>query len=117
MTILIYLKQSFDATVGDFEVISDRYHYVEFTQPYISSGLEMVVSLKPDKLKEKWMFMRTFTTEMWFMLFVTHLSVCFVVWLIENEHGDNPEIKGIGAMLWFSVTVLFFAHSKYSHKK
>ncbi|KAM1177301.1 hypothetical protein COP2_017197 [Malus domestica] len=114
MVKLVYNK-SLDAAVGDFEVISDRYHYVEFTQPYISSGLEMVVPVKPDKLKEKWMFMRAFTTEMWFMLFVTHLALCFVVWLIENEHGDNPEIKGIGAMLWFSVTILFFANREQVH--
>ncbi|KAB2619390.1 glutamate receptor 2.5-like [Pyrus ussuriensis x Pyrus communis] len=102
MVKLVYNK-SFDAAVGDFKFISDRYHYVEFTEPYISSGLEMVVTVKPDKLKEKWMFMHAFTKEMWFLLFVTHLSVY------------NPKLKGTGAMLWFSVTVLFFAHRKRVH--
>lgn len=101
-----------DAAVGDIEVVADRYHFVEFSQPYVSSGLVMVVTVKPDKLKEKWTFMKTFTKSMWFLMIVTHLSVCFVVWLIENEHGDNLELKGIGAILWFSVTVLFFAQSK-----
>ncbi|PQQ15592.1 glutamate receptor 2.9-like [Prunus yedoensis var. nudiflora] len=104
----VYYK-GLDAAVGDIEVVADRYHFVEFSQPYVSSGLEIVVTVKPDKLKEKWMFMKTFTKSMWFLMIVAHLSVCFVVWLIENEHGDNLELKGIGAMLWFSVTVLFFA--------
>ncbi|KAH0988489.1 hypothetical protein GBA52_015666 [Prunus armeniaca] len=104
----VYYK-GLDAAVGDIEVVADRYRFVEFSQPYVSSGLVMVVTVKPDKLKEKWMFMKTFTKSMWFLMIVAHLSVCFVVWLIENEHGDNLELKGIGAILWFSVTVLFFA--------
>ncbi|CAL8996363.1 unnamed protein product [Prunus brigantina] len=106
----VYYK-GLDAAVGDIEVVADRYHFVEFSQPYVSSGLVMVVTVKPDKLKEKWMFMKTFTKSMWFLMIVAHLSVCFVVWLIENEHGDNLELKGIGAILWFSVTVLFFAQN------
>ncbi|XP_062023537.1 glutamate receptor 2.7-like isoform X1 [Rosa rugosa] len=103
----VYYK-GLDAAVGDIEVIADRYHYVEFSQPYISSGLQMVVTVKPDKLKEKWMFMNAFSKSMWLLMITTHLSVCFVVWFIECEHGQNFELEGIGAILWFSVTVLFF---------
>ncbi|KAK9928474.1 hypothetical protein M0R45_025607 [Rubus argutus] len=102
------VEQGMDAAVGDIEVIADRYHFVEFSQPYISSGLAMVVPAKPDKLKERWMFINAFTRRMWFLMIIAHLSVCFVVWFIESEHGHNFELKGIGAMLWFSVTILFF---------
>ncbi|XP_021820186.1 glutamate receptor 2.6-like [Prunus avium] len=54
----VYYK-GLDAAVGDIEVVADRYHFVEFSQPYVSSGIVMVVTVKPDKLKEKWMFMKT----------------------------------------------------------
>ncbi|KAK9928477.1 hypothetical protein M0R45_025610 [Rubus argutus] len=103
----VYYK-GLDAAVGDIEVIADRYHFVEFSQPYISSGLAMVVPAKPDKLKERWMFINAFTRRMWFLMIIAHLSVCLVVWFIETQHGHNDELKGIGAILWFSVTILFF---------
>ena len=103
-----------DGAVGDIEVYADRFQYVDFTQPYISSGLEMVVTVKPDKVKETWMFMKAFTKKMWLQFIFMHLSICFMVWLIENQHGQNPEFKDLGDMLWFSATVL--AQSKYHFK-
>ncbi|PON65079.1 Ionotropic glutamate receptor [Parasponia andersonii] len=104
----VYYK-GLDAAVGDIEVFADRFRYVEYTQPYVSSGLEMVVTVEPDKVKETWMFMKAFTRRMWLQLILMHVSICSVVWLIENQHGQNPELKGLGVMLWFSVTMLFFA--------
>jgi hypothetical protein len=90
--------------------MADRLEYVEFTQPYVESGLMMVVNVKPDKLKEKWLFINVFTKKMWLLMVAMHLFVGFIIWLIEN--ANNPEFKGFGAMLCFSVTVLFFAQSK-----
>lgn len=101
-----------DAAVGDTEIIADRFRYAEFTQPYVESGLVMIVKVKPDKLNEKWLFIKVFTKSMWLILVVMHLFIGFVVWLI--EHGVNSEFEGFGAMLWFSVTVLFFLQSKSS---
>lgn len=103
-----------DAAVGDISVLADRFRYVEFTQPYISSGLEMVVTVEPNKVKEIWTFMKAFTKKMWMQLVFMHLSICSLVWLIEIQHGQNPEFKGLGDMLWFTATVLFFAQSKSS---
>lgn len=107
------MKQDLDAAVGDTEIMAYRFQYVDFSQPYVSSGLVMVVSLKSDGVKGTWMFMKTFTPKMWLIMMFMHLSICSVVWLIENEHAQNPEFKGFGAMLWFSITVIFFAQSKY----
>lgn len=106
------MEQDLDAAVGDTEIMAYRYQYVDFSQPYVSSGLVMVVSLKPDRVKRNWMFMKAFTKKTWLLMLFMHLSICSIVWLIENEHGQNPEFKGFGAMLWYSTTVLFFAHSK-----
>jgi hypothetical protein len=98
-----------DAAVGDTEIMADRMQYAEFTLPYIESGLVMVVTVKPDKLKEIWLFIKVFTKKMWLLMVAMHLFIGLVIWLIEN--GGNPEFEGIGAMLWFSVTVLFFIQS------
>lgn len=93
--------------------MTDRFRYAEFSQPYIESGLLMIVPVKRDKLKEKWLLMKAFTTRMWLLIVTMHLFIGFVVWLI--EHGGNPEFEGFGALLWFSVTILFFVQSKFIH--
>lgn len=71
----------------------------------------MVVPVKSDT-NETWVFMKTFTVEMWLLLAGMHLFIGFVIWLIERE--DNAELKAFGAMLWFSFSVIFSAQSKTS---
>ncbi|KAK4859601.1 hypothetical protein QYF36_008424 [Acer negundo] len=56
--------KSLDAAVGDTETRVDRYQYAEFSQPYVESGLVMIVLVKPDNSKETLLFMKTFTTKM-----------------------------------------------------
>ncbi|GMI82636.1 GLUTAMATE RECEPTOR 2.7, glutamate receptor 2.7 [Hibiscus trionum] len=102
----VYSK-GLDAAVGDTEIMAYRCQYAEFSQPYLESGLTMVVTVKPDKSKEQWMFLETFTMRMWLITIAMHTFIGFVIWLI--EHAENPDLKSFGAMLWFSVTVLFFA--------
>ncbi|KAK8646601.1 hypothetical protein V6N13_120381 [Hibiscus sabdariffa] len=102
----VYSK-GLDAAVGDTEIMAYRYQYAEFSQPYLESGLIMVVTVKPDESKERWMFLKTFTRRMWLITIAMHTFIGFVIWLI--EHAENPDLKSFGAMLWFSVTVLFFA--------
>jgi len=47
---------------------------------------------------------------MWLMMIAMHIFVGFVIWMIERE--VNEDLRGLGSMLWFLVTVLFNAHSK-----
>ncbi|KAJ7966618.1 Glutamate receptor [Quillaja saponaria] len=103
-------KKDMSAAVGDIAILAHRYQYVQFSVPYVESQLVMVVQLKPDKSKEKWMFVNTFTKEMWLLTAAMHLLIGFVIWMI--EHQDNSEFEGFGAMLWFSVTVIFFTQSE-----
>lgn len=103
-------NKSLDVAVGDTEIMADRYQYVEFSQPYIESGLVMVVTTEPEN-SELWIFMKAFKTEMWVLMAVMSVFIGVVIWLI--EHMENPEFRGsfcyqLGTMLWFSVTVLFF---------
>ncbi|KAI5431131.1 hypothetical protein KIW84_035335 [Lathyrus oleraceus] len=101
-------NKTLDAAVGDTSIVAYRYHLVEFSQPYIESGLHMVVTEQPAKSKETWMFLAAFTKEMWLMMTAMHVFVGFVIWLIERE--VNEDLRGFGSMLWFLVTVLFYAH-------
>ncbi|KAL2576088.1 hypothetical protein AAZV13_16G055600 [Glycine max] len=101
-------NKTLDAAVGDTSIMAYRYHLVDFSQPYVESGLDMVVREQSTKSKETWIFFDAFTKEMWLMLVALHIFVGFVVWLIERQ--VNAELKGLGSMLWFLVTVIFYAH-------
>ncbi|RZB59826.1 glutamate receptor 2.5-like [Glycine soja] len=101
-------NKTLDAAVGDTAIMAYRYHLVDFTQPYIESGLDMVVKEKSAKSKETWIFLDVFTKEMWLMIVALHIFVGFVIWFIERRH--NAELKGLGSMLWFLVSVIFYAH-------
>jgi len=107
--------QTLDAAVGDTSIVAYRYHLVDFSQPYVESGLHMVVTEQPEKSKETWMFLHAFKKEMWLMMIAMHIFVGFVIWMIERE--VNEDLRGLGSMLWFLVTVLFYAHSKSSNMK
>ncbi|KAB1201747.1 Glutamate receptor 3.6 [Morella rubra] len=54
----------FDAVVGDITITTNRTKMVDFTQPYIESGLVVVAPVK--KLNSSaWAFLRPFTPMMW----------------------------------------------------
>ncbi|XP_047156258.1 glutamate receptor 2.5-like [Vigna umbellata] len=101
-------NKTLDAAVGDTSIMAYRYHLVDFSQPYLESGLNMVVPEQSKKSKEAWMFFDAFTKEMWLMMTTLHIFVGLVIWLIERQ--VNAELKGLGSMLWFLVTVIFYAH-------
>ena len=69
----------------------------------------MIVTEKSEKSSPVWM-LKTFTPRLWLQIATLHMLVAFVVWLIERN--DNPEFTGIGSMLWFCVTIIFYAQSK-----
>lgn len=54
-----------DAAVGDTEIMADRYVYAEFSQPYIESGLVMVVKVKPSLKESEFIALNPFTKKTW----------------------------------------------------
>ncbi|CAL5336466.1 unnamed protein product [Camellia sinensis] len=57
-------ENKYDAAVGDIIIITNRTRIVDFTQPYMESGLVIVVPVKEIK-SSAWAFLRPFTVEMW----------------------------------------------------
>ncbi|RDX61832.1 Glutamate receptor 3.2, partial [Mucuna pruriens] len=102
----------FDAAVGDIAIITERTKIVDFTQPYIESGLVVVAPVK--RLKSNaWAFLRPFSPVMWGVTALFLLLVGAVVWIL--EHRTNDEFRGppkeqIVTVLWFSLSTMFFAH-------
>ncbi|KAK6283886.1 hypothetical protein POUND7_002838 [Theobroma cacao] len=103
-------NKTYDAAVGDITILAERMEYVEFTQPFVESGLSMIAPTKSDS---EWMFMKPFTLEMWVATGALFIYTMFIVWFL--EHSSNPEFRGglkneIGTALWFTFSSLFFAH-------
>ncbi|XP_027918723.1 glutamate receptor 3.6-like isoform X2 [Vigna unguiculata] len=105
---------AFDGVVGDLTISTNRAKIVDFTQPYIESGLVVVAPVK--KLKSNaWAFLRPFTPMMWFVTGMFFLVVGAVVWTLER--GTNDEFRGPArrqfvTIIWFSFSTLFFTQNE-----
>lgn len=98
--------------MGDIGIFADRFEYVDFSQPYLVSGLMMIVREEKENWKELWVFMKTFTMTMWIILPLLHIFIISVVWLVREEDSEAPLTSGFGNMLWFAIAVIFYAQSK-----
>ncbi|KAF5741440.1 Glutamate receptor 3.4 -like protein [Tripterygium wilfordii] len=106
-------QNNYDAAVGDVTIITNRTRIVDFTQPYMESGLVVVVPVKEEK-SSPWAFLQPFTWQMWGVTGAFFLFVGAVVWIL--EHRLNHEFRGtprqqLMTICWFSFSTMFFSHS------
>ncbi|XVE69579.1 hypothetical protein DITRI_Ditri10aG0002500 [Diplodiscus trichospermus] len=102
----------FDAVVGDIAIVTNRTKIVDFTQPYVSSGLLVVAPFKKHNTGA-WAFLRPFSPRMWIVTGSFFLVVGIVVWILEHRINDDfrgPPKHQVITVLWFSFSTLFFAH-------
>ena len=91
MTLVNWVLQKYDATVGDITITTNRTRIVDFTQPYMESGLVVVAPVREVK-SSPWSFLKPFTWQMWCVTAAFFLFVGAVVWIL--EHRMNPEFRG-----------------------
>ncbi|XP_030544270.1 glutamate receptor 3.4-like isoform X2 [Rhodamnia argentea] len=105
-------QNNIDAAVGDITIVTNRTKIVDFTQPYMESGLVVVVPVKEQK-SSPWAFLKPFTVPMWCVTGAFFLFVGAVVWIL--EHRLNHEFRGsprqqLITIFWFSFSTMFFSH-------
>ncbi|CAN6276719.1 unnamed protein product [Urochloa humidicola] len=106
------VTDEFDAVVGDVAIVTNRTKVVDFTQPYVGSGLVILTSVKSQG-SNGWAFLQPFTIRMWSVTGVFFLIVGTVIWLLEHRINDDfrgPPVKQVITVFWFSFSTLFFAH-------
>jgi glutamate receptor, ionotropic, plant len=91
LTLVHYVLQKYDAAVGDITITTNRTRIVDFTQPFMESGLVVVATVKKTK-SSPWAFLKPFTWRMWCVTAVFFLFVGAVVWIL--EHRINSEFRG-----------------------
>ncbi|KAH0917233.1 hypothetical protein HID58_024893 [Brassica napus] len=88
----------FDAAVGDIAIVTKRTRIVDYTQPYIESGLVVVAPVTA--LNENpWAFLRPFTPPMWAVTASFFMVVGAVIWILEHRTNDE-----------FTFSTMFFSH-------
>ncbi|KAI5565566.1 hypothetical protein BDE02_14G130400 [Populus trichocarpa] len=105
-------QDRYDAAVGDVTIVTNRTKIVDFTQPFMESGLVVVAPVKEQK-SSPWAFLKPFTIQMWLVTGAFFLFVGAVVWIL--EHRMNREFRGppsqqIMTIFWFSFSTMFFSH-------
>lgn len=110
----VFLKK-YDAVVGDITILANRSEYVDFTLPFMESGVFVIVPLKNDKRKNAWIFTKPLTMGLWLTTGAFFVFTGFVVWIL--EHRANDEFRGpigeqVGKIFWFSFSTLVFAHKE-----
>ncbi|XP_059072638.1 glutamate receptor 3.3 isoform X2 [Cryptomeria japonica] len=107
--------QEYDAAIGDIPITPARLQRVDFTQPYVTAGLVVVVRQKGYSSEKAWSFLKPFTPALWFTMLAFVVFTGLVVWVL--EHRKNKQFKGrlkqqVGTSIWFSFSTLFFAQSE-----
>ncbi|KAL1220434.1 Glutamate receptor 3.7 [Cardamine amara subsp. amara] len=98
----------YDAAVGDIAIVPSRSKLVDFSQPYASTGLVVVIPANDDNAT--WIFLRPFTIGLWFIVLASFLVVAVVIWILEhriNEDFRGPPLKQLITMILFSFSTLF----------
>lgn len=114
VSFILFCEQKFDAAAGDITIRANRSKYVDFTQPFLESGVAMVVPVK-DRKKGAWTFLKPLTWDLWVTSGCFFVFMGFVIWIL--EHRTNEEFSGsphqqVGTGFWFSFSIMVFAHSK-----
>lgn len=105
-------NKEYDGVVGDSTITTKRLDLVDFTQPYMESGLEIIVPWKNMRRNNEWAFLQPFTPAMWVTTGTFFLFTGAVIWTL--EHRTNYAFRGrpqkqIVTSLWFIFSTLFFA--------
>lgn len=100
--------------VADITITANRSQMVDFTLPFMSSGISMVVPFRDQRSKRAWVFLKPLRYDLWLVSFAFLVFTGFAVWAM--EHRINDEFRGppsyqIGTLLYFGFSTLVFSHS------
>ncbi|WCJ37575.1 glutamate receptor 5 [Euphorbia peplus] len=99
----------FDAVVGDIAIVTNRTKIVDFSQPYVATGLVVVAPIHNSK-GSAWVFLKPFTLDMWCATAASFVMIAVVIWILEHRVNDEfrgPPRRQLVTMFMFSFTTLF----------
>lgn len=95
----------YDALAGDITIRADREGEVDFSLPYLESGVVMVVRAEPDRLKNMWIFLKPLSWDLWLTIVVADIFIGLVLRMLERH--VNPQ-RQLGMLFLFPLVALAF---------
>ena len=89
--------------VGDIAITTDAAKIVDFTQPFIESGLVVVAPINQQSKSNAWAFLRPFTPMMWFVIVIFFFVVGTSTWVLERRTNDDfrgPPRRQLVTIIW-----------------
>ncbi|KAF3582217.1 hypothetical protein DY000_02034360 [Brassica cretica] len=107
----VYLGR-YDAVVGDTTILANRSSYVDFTLPFIKSGVGLIVPMDDLVNRDHFSFLKPLSWKLWVTSFVFFFFIGFTVWVV--EHRVNPDFQGpkryqASTIFWFAFSTMVFA--------
>uniref|UniRef100_A0A1J3FSN4 Glutamate receptor n=6 Tax=Noccaea caerulescens TaxID=107243 RepID=A0A1J3FSN4_NOCCA len=107
----VYLGR-YDAVVGDTTILANRSSYVDFTFPFIKSGVGLVVPVGETVKRDLLDFLKPLTWKLWLTSFASFFVIGISVWALENK--VNPDFQGshyyqASTIFWFAFSTMVFA--------
>nr|GMC62348.1 glutamate receptor 3.6-like [Ipomoea batatas] len=102
----------YDAAVGSIAITTNRTLMVDFTQPYIESGLVVVAPFR-ERGSNAWAFLRPFSPMLWCVTGMFFLVIGVAVWILEHRMNDDfrgPPRKQLETIFWFGISTFFSAN-------
>jgi ionotropic glutamate receptor len=95
----------FDAVVGDVTITAKRAEQVQFTQPFLDSGLLAVVRLRNvDNINSGFAFLMPFSIGMWLLTLGFFTTGVLALYLL--EYRRNSASRQFGSTVWTSFSTL-----------
>lgn len=107
--------QEYDGVVGDVAVLAERLRIADFTQPFIESGLVVLVPVQNNRETNPWAFLRPFTLHLWLTVLLSFACTGAVIWIL--EHKVNDDFRGPPRMQLVTVLTFIFSTMFFSHKE
>jgi len=103
--------------VGDITIVYSRSLYVEYTLPFMESGVSVFVPIEGHTTENAWFFLKPLTWDLWVSSLLFFVFFGFVVWVLEHRiNGDfrGPASHQAGTIFWFSFSTMVFAQRNFS---
>ncbi|XP_078437575.1 glutamate receptor 2.8-like [Wolffia australiana] len=108
-------QQKYDGLVGDVTITANRSNYVDFTLPYLPSGIRMIVPLRDDWSGSAWRFLEPLSWKLWIVTGGFVIFTGFVVWVLEHRFNDafrNSIKDQVGTTSYFIFSTLVYHHKE-----
>ncbi|XP_076889163.1 glutamate receptor 3.1-like [Bidens hawaiensis] len=105
---------------GDVTVRANRTQYVDFTSPYLSSEVYMLVRASHEWNQTLWTFLKPFTWRLWIAIVGICIYIGLAVAILEYRLG-NPKFtvpirQKVVMIVWFPISTFFFHEGKILNK-